>query len=301
MAPIQTALFVLVRIVANPLSNVFQKQLTRRAASPVFIIGAVHVVLAVACLPLWFVPDAITLRRGPELWGTMTVCACLAVSGNALLVAAVRSTDLSILGPINAYKSVLGLVLAIALIGEWPTIPGVVGVLMILAGSYLVVDRVPGQPRRHAFVRFFRERGTQLRFGALVLSATEAVFLKKAIMLSSPLTTFALWATLGAAVGAGGAAVLLGRQTAEEIRIFRDETATYLRLAGTTGLMQLATVFTFGMLQVGYSLALFQLSALISVFLGYRYFQEGHMRTRIIGSLVMTAGAALIVVFGRRG
>ena len=65
--------------------------------------------------------------------------------------------------------------------------------------------------------------------------------------------------------------------------------------------MQLATVLTFGVLQVGYSLALFQLSALISVFLGYRYFQEAQMRTRIAGSLVMTAGAAMIVMFGRRG
>ena len=296
-----TALFVLVRIVANPLSNVFQKQLTQRAASPVFIIGAVHAVLTMACVPVWFVPGAIVLQRGPEMWATMTACACLAVGGNALLVAAVRSTDLSILGPINAYKSVVGLVLGIVLIGELPTMPGVVGVLMILAGSSLVVDRVAGQPRRHAFVQFFRERGIQLRFAALGLSATEAVFLKKAILLSSPLTTFVLWATLGAAIGAVAVAALLGRQTGEEIRIFEKETGTYLRLAITTGFMQLATVFTFGVLQVGYSLALFQLSALISVFLGYRYFQEGNMRTRIIGSLVMTAGAAMIVMFGGRG
>jgi drug/metabolite transporter (DMT)-like permease len=64
--------------------------------------------------------------------------------------------------------------------------------------------------------------------------------------------------------------------------------------------MQLATVFTFGTLQVGYSLALFQLSALISVCLGYFYFQEQQMRRRLIGALVMTVGAAVIVVAGRR-
>ena len=46
---------------------------------------------------------------------------------------------------------------------------------------------------RNAFVQFFRERGIQLRFAALGLSATEAIFLKKAIVLSSPLTTFVLW------------------------------------------------------------------------------------------------------------
>ena len=126
-----TALFVLVRIVANPLSNVYQKQLTQTAANPVFIIGVVHAGLTLACVPVWLAPGAMVLRRGPELWATMAACAVLAVAGNALLVAAVRSTDLSILGPINAYKSVLGLILGIVLIGELPTMPGVAGVLMM--------------------------------------------------------------------------------------------------------------------------------------------------------------------------
>ena len=173
---------------------------------------------------------------------------------------------------------------------------------MILAGSALVVDRAGGWPRGNAFVQFFRERGIQLRFAALGLSATEAIFLKKAIVLSSPLTTFVLWSTLGAAVAGVAIVVLLGWPLLpQQIHILQGESRTYLRLAITTGLMQLGTVLTFGTLQVGYSLALFQLSALISVFLGYRYFQEEQMRTRIVGSLVMTAGAAMIVMFGGGG
>ena len=120
-----------------------------------------------ACLPVWFAPGAMALRHEPELWATMAACAVLAVSSNVLLVAAVRSTDLSILGPMNAYKAVLGLILGIVLIRELPTLPGVLGVLMILAGSGLVVDRTGGWPRGHAFVQFFRERGIQLRFAAL--------------------------------------------------------------------------------------------------------------------------------------
>jgi drug/metabolite transporter (DMT)-like permease len=62
--------------------------------------------------------------------------------------------------------------------------------------------------------------------------------------------------------------------------------------------MQLATVFTFRALQVGYSLALFQLSAIVSVFLGRHYFAETNIRERLIGSVIMVAGAALIVIFG---
>ena len=178
---------------------------------------------------------------------------------------------------------------------------GVAGTLLIVAGSYFVVDDPVDEPRRHAFVRFFRERGIQLRFAALGLSATEAVFLKKAILLSSPLTTFVLWSVLGLPI-AGAAVVLLLRNTVnEEVLVLRRHSRTYLWLVVTTGLMQLSTVLTFDKLHVGYSLALFQMSTLISVFLGYQYFQERQIRKRLFGSVVMAAGAVLIVMFGTRG
>jgi len=224
----------------------------------------------------------------------------LAVSGNTLLVFALRSADLSVLGPINAYKSVIGLVLGIFLIGEVPTLGGAAGVLLILAGSYFVVDRDGSQPRGNAFARFFRERGVQFRFAALGLSATEAIFLKKALLLSSPLITFVFWSILGLPIAAAASALLLRERLSNEAAPLRRNWAAYVWLAAATGVMQLTTVLTFGTLQVGYSLALFQLSALISVFFGYHYFQEPHFRKRLLGSSIMVAGATLIVAQGLR-
>jgi drug/metabolite transporter (DMT)-like permease len=295
-----TALFVAARIVANPLSNVFQKQLTQRSANPVFIIAVVHALLTLMCLPLLFVPGALTLSLGPEVWVTMVICALLAVAGNVLLVFALKSADLSVLGPINAYKSVISLVLGIFVIGELPTSMGVAGTLLILVGSYFVVDADADHPRSNAFVQFFRERGIRLRFAALGLSATEAVFLKRAILLSSPWTTFVLWSVLGLPIAVVAVVLLVRDRVHDEVLVLQTNSRTYLSLAAMTGLMQLSTVLTFGKLQVGYSLALFQLSTLISVFLGYRYFQESHIRKRLFGSFVMAAGAVFIVMFGTR-
>jgi drug/metabolite transporter (DMT)-like permease len=294
-----TALFVVARILANPASNVFQKQLTQRSANPLFIIGATHALLTLGCLPLVFLGPR-PLPIGPGFWPNMMLCAALAVAGNVLLVYALATTGLSILGPINAYKSVIGLVLGVFLIGEVPTPMGAAGVLLILAGSYFVVDRDVNQTRRHAFARFFRERGIQLRFAALGLSATEAIFLKKALLLSSPLTAFLFWSILGLPIAAAAIALLLRERLGSEVVLLRRNWPTYLWLAITTGAMQLATLLTFGKLQVGYSLALFQLSTLISVFLGYRYFQEGQIPKRLLGSAIMAAGAVMIVLLGHR-
>lgn len=289
-----TALFVAMRIFANPLSNVFQKQLTQRAANPIFIIGATHALLTLACAPIIFALPVSALAA--HFWTNIAICAALAVAGNTLLVFALQSADLSVLGPINAYKSVIGLVLGVFLIGEVPTPAGAAGVLLILAGSYFVVDRNGNQPRGNAFALFFRERGIQFRFAALGLSATEAIFLKKALLLSSPLITFVFWSILGLPIAVAASALLLRGRLANEAAPLRRNRTTYAWLAITTGAMQLTTVLTFGRLQVGYSLALFQLSTLISVFFGHRYFQEGHFRKRLFGSSIMVAGAALIVM-----
>ena len=291
-----TTLALALRIVSNPLSNVFQKQLAQRSVEPIFIIAVTHGLLTIVAVPVLLVRPLDAL--GPAFWANILTAVALAVAGNALLVYALRSADLSVLGPINAYKSVLGLIVALLLIGEMPTVAGLLGVALIVVGSFVIIDREPGQARRSAFRQFAREPGVQLRVAALVCSATEAVFLKRAVLLSSPVTTFLLWAVAGFPVAAAAVALMrMGR--AEEFMRLTREWRTYLLLAATTGVMQLTTLLAFGTLQVGYSLALFQLSTLVTVYLGHRYFQERNIRRRLLGSGIMVIGAILIVTLGR--
>jgi drug/metabolite transporter (DMT)-like permease len=272
-----TGLFVLTRIVANPASNVFQKQLAARGAHPVWIIAATHALLTLVAGPLLL---AAGLRWfSTAFWIDMAVCAVLAVTSNVLLVYALRLGDLSVLGPINAYKPIVSMVLAFFLLGETPTRLGLAGIALIVGASYFVVDRQNGAAR-----------GVGLRLAALVFSATEAVFLKRAILRASPETAFLVWAVLGLPVALFAAAVIRANRPD-----FRADWRSYLSLALTTGLMQSATLFTFGKLEVGYSLALFQLSTLLTVWFGHRYFQERDLGRRLAASVVMVAGAALIV------
>jgi drug/metabolite transporter (DMT)-like permease len=98
-----TALVVIARIVTNPLSNVFQKQLAQRSAEPIFIIAATHGLLTALALPL-LLGRPLDALGGP-FWANMLIAVVLAVAGNVLLVYALRSADLSVLGPINAYRS----------------------------------------------------------------------------------------------------------------------------------------------------------------------------------------------------
>lgn len=290
-----TTFFVLSRIVSNPLSNVFQKKLGTHA-DPRVIIAVTHALLTIACLPvlLFFAP----LRLDMAFWENMLVCTALAVGGNTLIVAALKSADLSVLGPLNAYKSVVGLVLGTLLLREFPSVLGVVGILLILGGSFFVLDEPRSRSGRITLAAFSRNRGVQLRFAALVLSAAEAVFLKKALLLSSPAITFIFWCALGLPLATLVVWTAFPHNMAVQIAAVRSDRTSALLLAVTTGLMQFSTLYTFRVLEVGYSLALFQTSTLLTVLFGYQFFQEQHILRRLIGAIVMIAGAAFIVVFG---
>lgn len=117
---------------------------------------------------------------------------------------------------------------------------------------------------------FLAERGVQLRFSARACSATEVV-----------------------------AALVLRGEIAVQLRRASGEWSTPGWLALSTGVMQLTTLLAFGALQVGYFVALFQLSTLVSVALGARYFAEQNIGRRLVASAVMVAGAVLLVELGR--
>jgi len=230
----------------------------------------------------------------------MLACACLAIAGNTLIVAALKTADLSVLGPINSYKAIVSLLPGALLLGEFPTLPGGIGILLILLGSYFIADPAPAGSRSTRFRFLLTNRGVQLRLAALLFSATEAILLKKALLLSSPLIAFACWCWLGVLVAGLMLFPRLKKDFRPEMVVWRQNQPLYWLLALTTGLMQASTLFTFGYFQVGYSLALFQTSTLLSVWFGYRFFSEKNVARRLVGASIMVIGAILIVVFGVR-
>ncbi|KAB7732229.1 EamA family transporter [Rudanella paleaurantiibacter] len=289
-----TSLAILVRIVANPLANVFQKQLTERSAEPLFVTAATYGFLSLVCLAV------VTLERlvglSTAFWTNMTACAVLSVLGNVFLVRAMRIGDLSVLGPINAYKAVVSMLVGLVLLDEQPTLAGLTGIGLIVAGSYVVL-RQPGASSPLSMAVFGRA-DVRLRVLALLCSAVDGVFLKKAIVVSSPLTAFSYWCLLGFGLSMGWILLAQRAHCASQLRVLWTQRATYLLLFLSIGLMQVSTNIAFEGTSVGYALALFQTSALLSVLFGYQFFGEQNIMRKLLGAGVMVIGASLIIVLG---
>ena len=72
--------------------------------------------------------------------------------------------------------------------------------------------------------------------------------------------------------------------------------SSYFYLVLCIGTMQYTTNYVFDHMEVGYALALFQLSTIVSIFLGYRIFKEENITKKLIGSVIMVAGSVMIIL-----
>lgn len=285
---------VLVRIFSNPLSNLFQKKLVSQKSDPLFIIFITYVSLSIISLPLF---DKIFFTGlPPEYFVYMFICALFAVSANTLIVKALGYSDLSLLGPINSYKPIVGMIFGIFMLNEIPNLWGLLGVSLILFGSYFIAEKNHSEKKLGIFKNLFYDKGVQLRIAALFLSGIEAVFLKKALCYSTPLISMGLWCFAGFVVSGISSLILLKKKFINEFLELPKNKNTFFMLFITTGLMQFTTLLIFEKMQVSYALALFQISSLVSVFLGYKYFKEQNIKERIIGSILMIIGAAFIFI-----
>ena len=304
------------RILSNSFASVFQKRLAARGRRSFFVNATTFALLTLACVGPAFSVD--WTRFEPLFWRDVVISGVLCAVGNACLVAALGRGELSILGPINAWKAVVGLAFAFFLLGEAPTVFALFGVFLIGVGSYFVLD---ASPERFSFRLLFCNAAIRLRVAALILTALEAIFIKKIVLAAGPSTAFFLWSATGAlfsTLSLGVAALTTSistrllqpsqtpafsppTQTAPPSPTSRLSARDALELAATAacvGTMQLSTNFAFERLDVGLALALFQLSALLNVLLGWRLFRERGVVKKLFGATITVAGAACVVLFG---
>lgn len=201
--------------------------------------------------------------------------------------------DLSVLGPINSYKSIVGIIFGIFLLSEIPNVWGILGIGLIIYGSYFVLDTA-GQ---NFSWKLFKRKEIQFRVFAMILTAIEAIFLKKVIIASSATLAFASWCIFGA-IFSYITLFFSGIKVGKEIKLsLRSENISrFLLLVLCIGIMQFTTNFVFDHMQVGYALSLFQLSTILSIIFGYSFFKEKEIRKKIFGAFIMIAGSVLIIL-----
>lgn len=276
-------LAIIIRILTNSMSNVFQKKLSLEGENPVVVNFINYLILSIFSIPLIFLANIPITSINfiiYALLGGLTGAIC-----NCFMVLALKRGELSVLGPINSYKAIIGLIFGMIILHEFPNIFGLIGIALIIIGSYFILETP----------KAFLKKDIQYRIYALIFSAIEAVFIKKVIILSSITTSFIISSFLGAIFSF----IIMSIFSGKNFKIpSRKHTIIYILTAICFGLMTFTTAYVFRYMNVGYALSLFQLSIIINVILGYKLFNEKNLLKKLIGSLIILIGSATIMIYG---
>ena len=274
---------IFIRVAANSLSNVFQKKLAFEGENPVIVNFINYLLLSLFSIPLLFFVDFTGINLTFLLYalaGGLTGAVC-----NCFMVMALEKGELSVLGPINSYKAVIGLIFGMLILHEIPNMYGIMGILLIISGSYFILE----SPKA------LMKKDIQYRIYALIFSAIEAVFIKKVIILSSITASFITSSFLGAIFSF----IIMNIFSSSKLKLpVKRHSIMYVLTALCFGLMTFTTAYVFKYMNVGCALSLFQLSIIINVILGYKLFNEKNLIKKLFGSLIILIGSATILIFG---
>ena len=101
------------RIISNPIANACQKKLSETTSS-LSVNFYISLIMSLGCIIPAFFVNWTTFSL--EFWGNVFLAGLFCSLGTVCLIKALYYGELSILGPLNSYKSIIGLISAFLLL-----------------------------------------------------------------------------------------------------------------------------------------------------------------------------------------
>lgn len=206
---------------------------------------------------------------------------------------ALKREDLSYIAPLNALVPVFTLIIASLFLNENPPKFGVIGVLTIVAGAYIISIKSDRTKWYEPLERLITSSGAQLSVGVALGYAINTV-LFKAISNEGYNAFIVLYTT-----------TIVGWLLLLHVPILKLNELKAVgkadKLAVLGGALSSFAGSFFHILAVAntfasYAISVRRLDSVISVLLGWRYLNERNIRVKLIGSIVMTVGAIIMVI-----
>jgi uncharacterized membrane protein len=236
---------------------------------------------------------------GNQYWIALISDGILNVIATILQLKAMKHSDLSLVIPLTSFTPLFLLIMAPLILGQYPTFLGIIGVILIVIGSYIlnIKRRIITTQRKNSdyldpFKAMVKEKGPKLMLiAAFLLSITSSID-KIGISNSSPL----FWAVSVHVF----TSVTLAPVLIHEFHNHTKLTEMDIKLLFAVGIFSALSLVTqyiaITALLVPYVIAIKRTSALISVLFGYLIFKEKGIKGRLAGSVIMVLGVVIIAL-----
>jgi len=232
------------------------------------------------------IPDVST-----QFWLALSATIPIGISGTLLYIKALDVSDLSIVSPLSSLSPILLVVTGFLFLGEVPSVYGIIGVLFIICGVYILnVSKSTSTNLLDPFIKIKNNEAVKYIGGLLIVYSIAAPIDKIGVEASSPiLYTAALY--IGLSIG-------LFIVMAYKSNNWKSECKEHYKALSLIGLFNslasIVQMFAITLTLVVYVISLKRMGIIISVLYGSIFKDEGITTARITGSIIIITGITLI-------
>jgi|APHM01.1.fsa_nt_gi EamA-like transporter family. len=215
----------------------------------------------------------------------------LVIALTSILIAkAYKKSDASIVTPMFAISPILVLGTSFLMLGETPSILGVIGVILVASGAYVLKSGAEGdmlEPLR----RLWEERGVQIILVVILIYSVTANLDKIGVNMSSPI----LWPLTVYTLSSLFMLPIMAINSGDWRNKIMADWKPLVFLGASGGAAVILQMTAIKLTLVSYVVSIKRLSIPLTVLLSYLYLGEtDEFWYRIAGSVLMAAGALLI-------
>lgn len=206
---------------------------------------------------------------------------------------AIHITDLSLAVPMLAFTPVYLIITSPLILGEFCEPLGIIGIFLIVIGSYVLNFKHGAQGFFEPFRCLVRNRGTRLMlYVSLIFSITGNID-KIGVLNSGPAVwMFSLNMVISAILG-----IVVFFRVPNPVVSFIKSWRILILMGLFTGIALIVQMHAIRMTIVPYIIAIKRMSIVVTTLFGLLWFKEKGLRQRLLGVLLMLAGVFVISFF----
>ncbi|MCB1722300.1 MAG: EamA family transporter [Chromatiaceae bacterium] len=230
----------------------------------------------------------------PAFWGWMSLLVPLEIIAMLMYMQAIRDYPLALTLPYLAFTPVLVVLTGWLVLGETVSGAGLFGILLVVAGSWLLNFTPSGPLTARQLIAPLRaivvNRGSRLMLATAGIYAVTSVGGKAAMQWMPPEHFGAFYfAVLGSAV-----LLLMALTRPRSLRVARFGMVPILVVAGLMALMVVTHFMALAQVEAAYMIAVKRTSLLFGMVYGAVLFGERHLGRHLLAGIMMVAGVVAI-------
>lgn len=229
----------------------------------------------------------------PMFWVALLISGVILTITTLLYNKSIQVSDLSLTTPMLTLSPIFLLMTSPLILGEFPSREGLVGIILIVIGSYILNLREGGKGYWGPFKAMFKERGPRLMLVVALMYSVGANVDKIGVVNSSPF----FWVLALNIVSSLLLLPIMFLRTRNVLQKISKEFKYLVGMGFVDALALICQMTALTMSIVPYVITVKRTSALMSSLYGFFILKEKGIRERLVGVALMILGLVVIAVF----